>query len=672
MVVLAAKGVVCVKLVGPKSEVELRFKEGDSISLVIAESNADFMEFTGNRARNAGEFHSLAPQLPPNLKSSDAIECPLLAVQVTLFPSMGICIGFGLRHVMGDGNTVSKFIRAWASIMKSNGDASFSGCGSIPFYDRTLIKDSIGLFNIFWDQVGKRGFEVGSQAPPPLSSDLVRSTIIVGPAHAQYLKERVVAQGLTELHVSTFTVTCAYVWMCMIKARSEFGEQIGEDEMEHLVFGADCRALLDPPLPVTYFGNCLVPCLSTVKSKELIGENGFIVAAKAIGESIQKRLKNKDEFLKDADKWISDIEQLEHKRIVGVTGSPKFASKDAKGGLEVGLSFPKPKMDAFEAIFTEGLKAVQPNKEWKPKPSQKPNVNPGVIGMPTKSVSPPTGSSKDLEKEASLLEDKLGQVNINEDQNVIIVEHLQVPETEWCRLTFGSFGAELDSSRGIVSGFQAVNNSEQSNREPSPSFLAPESSSNNASESKQMKLPNDQVRNFETNSAASGSVSEQQLPSKESTSPQNLNNYSNVSLVRDSNTSFAPSETQQHHDPSELPSFPVRVCDLASMSCSYVLAGHTEIVLCLDTYLSSSGKVLIVTGSKDNSVSYVSFSWHNVSAFSSTALVGLGRLTSLLDDIFYSVRLVFVLRGKLHSFMESLSQLQMFELFIWRLKHSAN
>ena len=48
----------------------------------------------------------------------------------------------------------------------------------------------------------------------------------------------------------------------------------------------------------------------------------------------------------------------------------------------------------------------------------------------------------------------------------------------------------------------------------------------------------------------------------------------------------------------------VRVYDLASMSCSYVLAGHTEIVLCLDTCVSSSGRSLIVTGSKDNNVSF--------------------------------------------------------------------
>ncbi|KAL6008390.1 hypothetical protein ACLOJK_033899 [Asimina triloba] len=51
----------------------------------------------------------------------------------------------------------------------------------------------------------------------------------------------------------------------------------------------------------------------------------------------------------------------------------------------------------------------------------------------------------------------------------------------------------------------------------------------------------------------------------------------------------------------------VRVYDLASMSCSYVLAGHTDIVLCLDTCISASGNALIVTGSKDNTKTYLDF-----------------------------------------------------------------
>ncbi|KAK4790607.1 hypothetical protein SAY86_017911 [Trapa natans] len=46
----------------------------------------------------------------------------------------------------------------------------------------------------------------------------------------------------------------------------------------------------------------------------------------------------------------------------------------------------------------------------------------------------------------------------------------------------------------------------------------------------------------------------------------------------------------------------IRVYELASMSCLYVLAGHTEIVLCLDTCVSKSGRSLIVSGSKDNNV----------------------------------------------------------------------
>ena len=43
---------------------------------------------------------------------------------------------------------------------------------------------------------------------------------------------------------------------------------------------------------------------------------------------------------------------------------------------------------------------------------------------------------------------------------------------------------------------------------------------------------------------------------------------------------------------------------MESMSCQYVLTGHTETVLCLDTSISSSGKTLIVSGSKDKDVSF--------------------------------------------------------------------
>ncbi|KAE8707862.1 hypothetical protein F3Y22_tig00110372pilonHSYRG00187 [Hibiscus syriacus] len=45
----------------------------------------------------------------------------------------------------------------------------------------------------------------------------------------------------------------------------------------------------------------------------------------------------------------------------------------------------------------------------------------------------------------------------------------------------------------------------------------------------------------------------------------------------------------------------VRVYDLSSMSCSYVLAGHTDTILCHDTSISDNRR-LILTGRKDNSL----------------------------------------------------------------------
>lgn len=115
--------------------------------------------------------------------------------------------------------------------------------------------------------------------------------------------------------------------------------------------------------------------------------------------------------------------------------------------------------------------ASQPNKEWKPKSSQRPRVNsPGVIGTPTKSVSPSANDAKDLEVEATKMQDKLSCVNIYENQNVIIAKHIRVPETDRCRLTFGSFGMEFDSSRNLINGFQA-GAVEESNGELSARFV---------------------------------------------------------------------------------------------------------------------------------------------------------------------------------------------------------
>ncbi|KAF3452061.1 hypothetical protein FNV43_RR08157 [Rhamnella rubrinervis] len=201
-------------------------------------------------------------------------------------------------------------------------------------------------------------------------------------------------------------------------------------------------------------------------------------------------------------------------------------------------------------------KASQPNKEWKPKSSQKPSVNsPGVIGTPTKSVSPSAYDSKNLEMETTKMQDKQSHVNIYENQNVIIAQHIRVRETDRCRLTFGSLGMEFDSSRNLVNGFQA-GAVEEANGEHSASLAvsSPESSCDDASGIKQVDLLEDQVRNSGSDSPPSAVASDHQLPDKESSSPQNFENYEDIGLVRDNSPSYAPSESQ-HQDPPELSGF---------------------------------------------------------------------------------------------------------------------
>ncbi|KAL3511638.1 hypothetical protein ACH5RR_024355 [Cinchona calisaya] len=202
-------------------------------------------------------------------------------------------------------------------------------------------------------------------------------------------------------------------------------------------------------------------------------------------------------------------------------------------------------------------KAPQPNKEWKPKSSQKTTVNgPGVIGMPANAASSPVVGSKDVGRKVAQLEDEISCVNVSESQNVIIAAHIRVSETDRCRLTFGSLGSDFEARK---SGFLAVASAEGPNTEPSgclPAFSAPESSSSEPASNKPLDLMDDHARNSGSGSPVSVSVSDHQLNDKnEASSTQNLENYAHIGLVRDNSASYVPPESQQQQDTSELPNF---------------------------------------------------------------------------------------------------------------------
>ncbi|XP_072956539.1 anthocyanin 5-aromatic acyltransferase-like [Typha angustifolia] len=126
------------RIPGSSGDFQLCYSDGDSVALTVAECvDGGFDILAGSDARDISNLRPLLPTLP---KLGDS--CPLLAIQVTVFPSDGVVIGTALHHVACDGTSFTQFRHSWASACRSGGSASER---HIPIIDRSLIPDPRGL-----------------------------------------------------------------------------------------------------------------------------------------------------------------------------------------------------------------------------------------------------------------------------------------------------------------------------------------------------------------------------------------------------------------------------------------------------------------------------------------------------------------------------------------------
>ncbi|PSR87732.1 Phenolic glucoside malonyltransferase [Actinidia chinensis var. chinensis] len=358
----------------------IQYIEGDTVSLTIAESEADFYHLLSNSFREAKEYH---PFLPSLLASNTRV--PVLALQVTLFPNTGFSIGYATHHAVLDGKTTAMFMQSWASISRFDGDLNPT-LELSPFYDRTIIHDPADLERaylkgwlehngpsnkslVFWD----------SKAPP----DMMIGTFRLTRGNIENIKNWVQTQWQKKhqqkpaIPVSSFAITSAYIWVCLVKARQLRSKKV------HLAFNIDCRARLD--IPSTYFGNCITFRVLEADSDELIGENGVAIAVKAISDAIGGL---NDGLLKGAEELISRLLSVQEEKILSIAGSPRFEfyntdfgwgrsrkvelisveksgaislldSREGIGGIEIGVALKKHEIEAFASLFASGLEAHQ-------------------------------------------------------------------------------------------------------------------------------------------------------------------------------------------------------------------------------------------------------------------------------------------------------------------------
>lgn len=359
----------------------------DGVSLTIAESEADFSHLSGYRQRPVTELRSLVPELP----FSDDDSALVYSLQITLFPNQGFSIGFAVHHAVFDGKTATMFIRAWAHVCKRHLGSENRVNSSLPrnltpSLDRSLVNDVTGLDEKMIELVrslkGDDNTRSLSPIPTPapakeeLGNDVVLSTLVLSRGDIQRLRERVPDQ---RLHLSTFVIAYAYVWTCLVKARGGDG-----DRTVSFLFVGDFRERLDPPLPATYFGNCVVPAGSYKrKAAEFAEEGGFVRAVEMVSELV-KGLSSSRKIETIAEEFAAAFrakgESSQYGTVAGLTGFGVYESDfgwgrpvksdvisiqgekismeerpKESGGLEIGVCLKKTEMDIVFALFYNGL-----------------------------------------------------------------------------------------------------------------------------------------------------------------------------------------------------------------------------------------------------------------------------------------------------------------------------
>ncbi|KAI5340781.1 hypothetical protein L3X38_020055 [Prunus dulcis] len=300
-----------------------------------------------------------------------------MAVQITHFPNRGFSIGTSMHHAVLDGKSSTLFFKSWAHLCKHEGFLA-SSSNQLPdqlkpFYGKMVINDRAGLEPIFLNQF------LNSDRPnnrslmctifrAPLPPEFVRGTFEFTSTKIEALRHLVMKkkqQQYQSLHLSTFSLTCAYALVCLAKTEEIEGDKIV------MIFSVDCRSRLDPPLPSNYFGNCLAGRAVVAERKGLLGEDGLVLAVNAITEVIKGLDKG---LLNGAENWISTLYrdmQSTDVRVLTIVGSNRFQlydtdfgwgrpkrtevasidksgpislsdSKNGGGGVEIGTTAPEP------------------------------------------------------------------------------------------------------------------------------------------------------------------------------------------------------------------------------------------------------------------------------------------------------------------------------------------
>ncbi|KAH0463173.1 hypothetical protein IEQ34_007755 [Dendrobium chrysotoxum] len=264
---------------------EIATSDSDSVTLTVSEyegAAADFLEISGDHSRPVEKLLPLVPRL---LISPE--EQPLLAVQVTLFPNYGLCLALAVHHAACDGFSSMQFVKLWSAAVA----AGLRPDGSnpqppAPVIDRPVIPDPRNLYlqmeKGILDERAKEKKVTSGIAGSVFATTFTLSAPEIGRLKKQ-VQGKAAEQGMRSFHCSSFVISLAYSWICLLKTRLI----TDGNGAAHVVFAVDWRRRIRPEIPENYFGNCLSGCFAKWDAEELLATDGILVACAAIGKAIE-------------------------------------------------------------------------------------------------------------------------------------------------------------------------------------------------------------------------------------------------------------------------------------------------------------------------------------------------------------------------------------------------
>ncbi|KAE8767878.1 Anthocyanin 5-aromatic acyltransferase [Hordeum vulgare] len=320
------------------------------VTFVEAEADLDF-----ERLVEEAEEHDqdALGQLVPDIRR-DQLPAPVMAAQVTEFVGSGggVALGVAVHHTAADGRGIWRFLDMWAATAAGVEDGGVRA-EPAPLHDRRLVQfhGDEELARLFLLQVAPNLPTIAPKQDPVLDTRrrLSRRTFTFAASVVQRLKQRLASAANIGTAPSTFAALAAHGWVSIARASG-----FADDAPVYVVFLADCRAYMSPPVPNAYAGNCVALCTASLSGSVLSGPEGPARALLAVREAVAEA---KRDPLRDRARWLAKFMAIPPGRAVVLVGSPWFPAY----GLDFG--FGRPARVELESMNNDGEMVLVAGRE---------------------------------------------------------------------------------------------------------------------------------------------------------------------------------------------------------------------------------------------------------------------------------------------------------------------